>query len=166
MTPNRTLQKLIKNKAAKVTSVPGKLFRFWCNDSGAKIQLNRLLLRALLGYWQLLISMCTGQYKIKSQCTKTQSVVTTATGHAGQCMAGCSRWQQGQPAQAINRHSNPNTGQPINLQQCERKGGSELYRSLGNHCHSDGVLKLWLDGRILGEVSCHFRKRLNSRKEK
>lgn len=22
------------------------------------------------GYWQLLISMCTGQYKIKSQCTK------------------------------------------------------------------------------------------------
>lgn len=164
MTPNRTLQKLIKNKAAKVTSVR-------CFSSDAMIRCSKDPIKSVAsestpGYWQLLISMCTGQYKIKSQCTKTQSVVTTATGHAGQCMAGCSRWQQGQPAQAINRHSNPNTGQPINLQQCERKGGSELYRSLGNHCHSDGVLKLWLDGRILGEVSCRFRKRLNSRKEK
>lgn len=97
---------------------------------------------------------------------QTQSVVTTATGHAGQRMAGCSRWQQGQPTQAINRHSNPNTGQPINLQQCERKGGSGLYRSLGNHCHSDGVLELWLDGRILGEVSCRFRKRSKQQERK
>lgn len=33
MTPNRTLQKLIKNKAAKITGVPRKLIQFLCNDS-------------------------------------------------------------------------------------------------------------------------------------
>lgn len=37
MTPNRTLQKLIKNKAAKITSLPSKLIRFLCNDSVYRI---------------------------------------------------------------------------------------------------------------------------------
>lgn len=142
MTPNRTQQKLIKNKAAKKDH-QGFWEDCWCDS--AMIRCVRCPIKSVDFWEQSWLLTVIDQYvhrSIQNKVTmhQTQSVVTTATGHAGQRMAGCSMWQQGQPTQAINRHSNPNTGQPINLQQCERKGGSGLYRSLGNHCHSDGVL--------------------------
>lgn len=141
MTPNRTQQKLIKNKTAKkITRVSTGLL-IWL-DNYKVYQISNLIDWFWEQSWLLTVIDQYVHRSIQNKVTmhQTQSVVTTATGHAGQRMAGCSRWQQGQPTQAINRHSNPNTGQPINLQQCERKGGSGLYRSLGNHCHSDGVL--------------------------
>lgn len=149
MTPNKTLQKLIKNKAAKNNEHCYRIYQ---------ITMQWSVISNIQSNWvQSWLFTVIDQYvhrSIQNKVTmhQTQSVVTTATGHAGQRMAGCSRWQnknrQGQPTQAINRHSNPNTGQPINLQQCERKGGSGLYRSLGNHCHSDGVLANydWTEG--------------------
>lgn len=101
---------------------------------------------------------------------QTQSVITTATGHAGQRMAGCLRWQNKKIAKGNQHRQSIATATQTQANQstynnARGRGGSGLYRSLGNHCDSDGVLWIMIGRKILGWSKLPGKKNQNSRKE-